>query len=52
MFVRMDAEMRLTTREMHAEEAGAVYRELSDEMGAKLWGLGVNPSHAMLLTSM
>ena len=42
MFVRLDAEMRLTTREMHTEEAGAVYRELSDEMGAKPHSGGVN----------
>ena len=42
MFVRLNGNMLFTTSEMNVEEAGAVYRELGDEMGVRPHASGVN----------
>ena len=42
MFVRQDAEMRLTTHEMHAEEAGRVFAQLGEELCVMPHASGIN----------
>jgi hypothetical protein len=42
MFVGLDAEMRYTTTEIRAEDAGRVYSELGAEMGVMPGSCGIN----------
>ena len=42
MFVELNAEGRFTVGEMHTATAGAVYRELGEEMGTRPYSGGIN----------